>query len=123
MLWRRSAITGQTRAIPLILSQQHPDPVTGRSTSTIAAWKAGVDHPGKIFCAGPKYQYAYAGDRIHLLAGQYDRLGVKYAQVFYEVVVRGNDWQPLQPLAVTRARSAITTGPQPVAHPIVVSPS
>jgi len=72
------AITGQTRPIPLILTQQHADPVTGRSTSTVAAWKAGVDHPGKIYCAGPKYQYAYANDHIHLLAGQYDRLGVKY---------------------------------------------
>jgi len=33
------AITGQTRAIPLILTQQHADPVTGRSTSTVAAWR------------------------------------------------------------------------------------
>ncbi len=32
------AITGQTRAIPLILSQQHADPITGLSTSTVAAW-------------------------------------------------------------------------------------
>ncbi len=96
------AITGQTRPIPLILSQQHPDPVMGRSTSTVAAWKAGVDHPGQIYCAGPKYQYAYASDRIHLLAGQYDRLGVKYAEVFYEVVMLGHEWQPLQPIAITR---------------------
>jgi hypothetical protein len=96
------AITGQTRAIPMIVSQQHADPVTGRSTSTVAAWKAGVDHPGKIYCAGPKYQYAYANDHIHLLAGQYDRLGVKYAEVFYEVVMLGHDWQPLQPDSVAR---------------------
>ncbi|HXU03334.1 MAG TPA: hypothetical protein VN903_20350, partial [Polyangia bacterium] len=95
------AITGQTRAIPLIVSQQHADPVTGRSTSTVAAWKAGVDHPGKIYCAGPKYQYAYASDHIHLVAGQYDRLGVKYAEVFYEIVMLGHDWQPLQPIAIT----------------------
>jgi hypothetical protein len=96
------AITGQTRAIPLILSQQHADPVTGRSASTLAAWKLGVDYPGKIYCAGPKYQYAYASDHIHLLAGQYDRLGIKYAEVFDQVVVRGGDWQPLQPIEVTR---------------------
>jgi len=102
------AITGQTRPIPLILSQQHPDPVTGRSTSTVAAWKAGVDHPGQIICAGPKYQYAYAGDRIHLLAGQYDRLGVKYAEVFYERAILGHDWQPLQPIAVTREGQTIS---------------
>lgn len=96
------AITGQTRAIPLIVSQQHAVPVTGRATSTIAAWRAGVENPGKIFCAGPKYQYAYAGDHIHLLAGQYDRLGIKYAEVFYEVVMLGHDWQPLQPIGISR---------------------
>lgn len=96
------AITGQTRPIPLILSQQHADPVTGLSTSTVAAWKLGVDYPGKIFCAGPKYQYGYANDQIHLVAGQYDRLGIKYAEVFDQVVVQGNDWQPLQPIEVTR---------------------
>ena len=65
-------ITGQTRAIPMILSQQHADPVTGRSTSTVAAWKAGVDQPGKIFCAGPKYQYAYVktvSDTSRTIAG------------------------------------------------------
>ena len=82
--------------------------MTGRSTSTIAAWKAGVDHAGKIYCAGPKYQYAYAGDHIHLLAGQYDRLGVKYAEVFYEVVMLGHDWQPLQPVDVTRDGQTIS---------------
>jgi hypothetical protein len=102
------AITKQTRAIPMIVSQQHADPVTGRSTSTVAAWKAGVDHPGKIYCAGPKYQYAYASDHIHLLAGQYDRLGVKYAEVFYEVVMLGHDWQPLQPADVTRDGQTIS---------------
>ena len=102
------AITGQNRPVPLILSQQHADPVTGRSTSTVAAWKAGVDHPGKIYCAGPKYQYAYASDRIHLLAGAYDRLGVKYAEVFNEVVVLGHDWQPLQPIAATRDGQTIS---------------
>jgi hypothetical protein len=96
------AITGQTRPIPLILSQQHADPVTGRSTSTVAAWRLGVDYPGKIFCAGPKYQYAYASDHIHLPVGQYDRLGIKYAEVYDQVVVQGKDWQPLQPIAVTR---------------------
>jgi hypothetical protein len=95
------AITGQTRPIPLILSQQHADPVTGLSTSTVAQWKLGVDYPGKIYCAGPKYQYAYATDHIHLLAGQYDRLGIKYAEVFDQVVVQGNDWQPLQPIGVS----------------------
>jgi hypothetical protein len=103
------AITGQMRSIPLIVTQQHADPVTARSTSTVAAWKAGVDHPGKIFCAGPKYQYAYASDHIHLLAGQYDRLGVKYAEVFHEIVIlRHESWQPLQPADITREGQTIS---------------
>jgi hypothetical protein len=95
------AVTGQTQDIPLVLSQQHEAPTSGRPLSSLAAWKAGVDYPGKVFCAGPKYQYAYASDHVHLTAPQYDRLGIKYAEVFYELVVAGHGWQPLQPEAAT----------------------
>jgi hypothetical protein len=95
------AVTGQTRPIPMIVSQQHEAPPTGLPLSAQAAWRAGVDHPGQIVCAGPKYQYTYAGDHVHLNADQYDRLGAKYAQVFYEIAVAGRDWQPLQPIAAT----------------------
>jgi hypothetical protein len=106
------ALTGQTPTwnIPMILSQQHSTPTTGGSTSaaTIAQWKIGVDHPGGVLCAGPKYQYAYVSDQTHLTNPDYERLGEKYGEVFDARVVRGQDWQPLQPTGVTRSGRVIT---------------
>ena len=53
------AITGQTESVPLLVSQQDsvPQDLGSGSASTLAQWKAGVDHPGEIVCTGPKYQY------------------------------------------------------------------
>ncbi|HXU62227.1 MAG TPA: dockerin [Polyangia bacterium] len=104
------ALTGQSFTIPMILTQQHSAPTTSGSTSagTLAQWKIGVDHPGDILCAGPKYQYAYVSDQTHLTNPDYERLGEKYAEVFDARVVRGQDWQPLQPTAVSRSGRVIT---------------
>ncbi len=104
------ALTGQTFAIPMILSQQHSSPSTGGSTSaaTLAQWQVGVDHPGAILCAGPKYQYAYVSDQTHLTNPDYERLGEKYAEVFTARVVKGQDWQPLQPTSASRSGRVIT---------------
>jgi hypothetical protein len=102
-------LTGQTTTIPLLVSQQSTLPRgPGVSASALAVWKAGVDHPGKIVCVGPKYQYAYAADLLHLNAAGYVRLGEKYAQVYHQVVVLGKSWKPLQPASVRRASSKIT---------------
>jgi hypothetical protein len=100
------AITGQTTPIPMLLTQQHSAPFGAGSAavSTLAAWRLGVDYPGVVVCAGPKYQYQYNADGRHLTTREYDRLGEKYGQVYFEKVVRGRDWQPLQP------RSAVKTG-------------
>jgi hypothetical protein len=104
-----SAITGQAAKIPLLLTQQQTSPGDNSTTaSLIAQWKIGVDHPGEVICAGPKYQYAYASDHIHLIASGYDRLGEKYGEVYYEKVALGHDWQPLQPVSVSRNGNVIT---------------
>jgi hypothetical protein len=103
-------LTGQTFAIPMLLSQQHSNPMTAGSTSsaTQAQWKIGVDHPGEVLCTGPKYQYSYVSDYTHLINKDYERLGEKSAQVFYQRVVLGNAWQPLQPTGVSRSNRVIT---------------
>ena len=94
------AITGQALPPLMIVSQQHS---TGdRAPSTIAAWRIGVDHPGQVVCSGPKYQYPYTADAVHLVVDGYEQLGEKYAQVYYERIILGNDWQPLQPTTVER---------------------
>jgi hypothetical protein len=97
-------ITGQKAKLLMIASQQNAEPhgMGGRPISTTAVWRAGMDHPEDIVCSGPKYQYEYAPDGIHLVARGYDRLGEKYGQVYFERLIRGRDWQPLQPMSVTR---------------------
>ncbi|WP_437995305.1 dockerin [Sorangium sp. So ce185] len=103
-------LTGQTRSIPMLVSQQHSVhlEVGSRSTSTLAQWHVGVSHPGDILCSGPKYQYPYANDHIHLNANGYQQLGEKYGQVYFEKVVLGKDWQPLQPTRVERNGNVVT---------------
>jgi hypothetical protein len=102
--------TGQASPILLITSQQESVPQGRGSTSasTLAQWRAGVDHPREIVCSGPKYALPYAPDGVHLTAKGYEQLGEKYAQVFVERVVRGHDWQPLQPLGASHAGAVVT---------------
>jgi hypothetical protein len=102
-------LTGQTTGVPLLLSQQNTFPTgPGRAPSTVAQWQVGVDHPGRVICTGPKYQYQYAADKIHLPSAGYVQLGEKYAQVFYEVGIRRAPWQPLQPLVAQRSGTVLS---------------
>ena len=66
-----------------------------------------MDYPGEIIRSGPKYQYPYATDGVHLVAEGYRLLGEKYGQVYYERVVRGRNWQPLHPIEVKRDEGSI----------------
>jgi hypothetical protein len=97
------ALTGQTATIPMLVSQQNsvPSNAGSASVSAIEQWQVGV---------GPKYQYDYSGDatRVHLSALGYDELGEKMAQVYYQRVVLGQDWQPLQPISGTVSGNTVT---------------
>jgi hypothetical protein len=106
------AITGQTQSIPLFTNQQHGaymymagQPPANINPSTLQQWKAGVDHPEAIVCVGPKYQYPYYTDFLHLVPLGYELMGEKYGQAYFQHVVRGIPWQPLQPLGNTVARN------------------
>ena len=100
------AITGQSEPPLMITSQQNAS--GERSAATLAAWQIGVQHPSDVVCSGPKYQYPYTSDNVHLLVDGYELLGEKYAQVFYERQVLGSDWQPLQPTTVARAGRVVS---------------
>lgn len=104
------AITGQIANVPLILTQQSTFPFDSGSTapSTLLAWKASVQHPGEVLCAGSKYQYDYSVDKVHLSAPQYRRLGEKYAEVYVRGVLSKQGWKPLQPNAAKLAGQLIT---------------
>jgi hypothetical protein len=107
------AITGQAQSIPMITSQQHAFGFTANQTtfvapSTIAEWKVGVDNPNNIICAGPKYQYPYASDNVHLVTRGYELLGEKYAEIYFQRVALGTAWQPLQPISASRSGRVVT---------------
>jgi hypothetical protein len=102
-----AAITGQAQPPLMIVSQQHASG-GDRTPSTLAQWRIGLDYPDDVVCSGPKYQYAYTPDFIHMTVEGYEQLGEKYAQVYYERVILGRDWQPLQPTKVERAGRVVT---------------
>ncbi|MEM9460057.1 MAG: dockerin [Myxococcota bacterium] len=103
-------LTAQETAIPMLVSQQNsvPGGPGTRSASTLAQWQVGRDHPGEIVCVGPTYQYPYDPDQVHLMALGYQLLGEKYGAVYFEKVVLGHDWQPLQATGVSRSGNVIT---------------
>ena len=109
-LWRDyntdlAAITGQKHKILMIVSQQNS--CADRSPSTLAQWKAGVDYPADMVCSGPKYQYP-SPEGVHLTTEGYRLLGEKYAEIYFQRVILGHDWRPLQPLKVERKGAVIT---------------
>jgi hypothetical protein len=111
-----AAITGQQQKVQMIVSQQNA--VNDHSASTIAQWKVGVDHSEDIVCCGPKYPYP-SREGIHLVTDGYEQLGEKYGQVYYQRVVLGQNWQPLQPSTVERQGAVITVHYHVPAPPLV----
>ena len=99
------AITGQKQKILMIVSQQNS--CADHSPSTLAQWKIGEDYPADIVCSGPKYQYP-SFEGVHLTAEGYRLLGEKYAEVYYQRVILGKNWEPLQPARVEREGKIIT---------------
>lgn len=102
--------TGQSARVPFFTSQQAvlPDVAEAIPTTTHALWAVSVKHPGQVICVGPKYAYEYAADRLHMPAAAYERVGEKYAEVYFQTVLLGRPWRPLEPTAMTRAGRVIT---------------
>jgi len=99
-------ITGQKRDVLMIGTQQNS--VVDDSPSTLAEWRLGVEHPDQYVCSGPKYQYPYFDDAVHLVSLGYDQLGEKYAEVFFERFVLGHKWRPLEPTRASRRGKTIS---------------
>lgn len=100
------AITRQKKDVLMIVSQHNR--LGEFSPSTLAQWKAGKDYPNAIVCSGPKYQYPYGPDALHLTAEGYRQLGEKYGQVYYERVVLGKTWRPVEPNHISVRGKEIT---------------
>lgn len=103
------AITAQTQNIPLFLTQQSSCPLEPGTLarSALAALEACAQHP-ELTCVGPRYQYPYAADGVHLTALGYDLLGEKYGQAYFERVVRNSEFRPLAPIGMKREGLRVT---------------
>ena len=102
------ALTGQAQKIPFFASQQGTFPqALGPSSSTLAVWQLQSALPG-YYLVGPKYQYEYSADLVHLTAPSYRRLGEKYAEAYFEVTAAGHDWRPLAPTSAKLDGTVIT---------------
>ncbi|MDF3068435.1 MAG: hypothetical protein K0R38_4036 [Polyangiaceae bacterium] len=113
-LWRDYAadlprITGQTAPIALFVSQQASSPMEAGSVaaSALQVLEAAAQEPRGIVCTGPRYQYEYDDDAVHLRGVGYVRLGEKYGQAYYERVVRGGEFRALSPLSVEGAPGVV----------------
>jgi len=93
------AVTGQKQKPQMIVSQQNS--CADRSPATLAQWKVSDDYPADMVCSGPKYQYPSA-EGAHLTAEGYRQLGERYGEVYYQRVILGKNWQPLEPTGVER---------------------
>ena len=100
------AITGQTQAIPLLLSQPI-GPTGGTYDTSQAQLDASLAYPDTIFLAGPKYQLT-SSDALHL-EGQYGYtvMGTMYAQAIQAVAFAGQRWRGCLPLSARRSGAVV----------------
>ena len=106
------AITQQTDPILLYATQQHtlgpgrdaatPLAAASYAWSRYGIWRAAIDHPDALVLVGPKYQWPYAGDFLHMVQAGYHAVGEKTAQAFYQTTELGAHFWPTMPLFVTQ---------------------
>jgi hypothetical protein len=80
---------------------------TATTAVPLAQYDAARDFPGYVVLVGPKYQYTYQGDGIHLTAAESRRMGAMAGKV----VAYGPTWEPLWPSTtspITRHGAVIT---------------
>jgi hypothetical protein len=100
-----NALTGSTAILPMFINQMN----TGSSGEiAVAQYRAHKNNPGKIFLVGPKYQYDYSSDRLHLTNVQSKHVGEMLGKVIRRVVIDGVSWNPLMPRSVRRAGTIVT---------------
>lgn len=103
------AITGQTVAVPLLVSQlsgQNSTRVAAVAQYELEAHKRGA---GKVVLIGPSYHLSLSNaDCLHFTSVGERRLGEYFAKVYARVVFGGQTWEPVRPKQITRTGSVIT---------------
>jgi hypothetical protein len=101
-------ITGQTQAVPLLISQFSGWNDISTSAVTQFQYEAHVRAKGKVVIVTPGYALEWAGDCRHYTANGERRLGEYFGKAYARIVLEGRRWEPVRPLKVTHAGNAIT---------------
>jgi hypothetical protein len=74
-----------------------------------AQLNAHIEDPGKVILVGPKYQYHYRSDKLHMdVNTQEKQMGEMYAKVMSKVLFEDETWDPLMPSSILRSGNIIT---------------
>jgi hypothetical protein len=114
------AITGQTQAVPLLISQFSGWNDAPTSAVSMMQYQAHVESKGKVVIVAPGYILDWAGDCRHYTAAAERRLGEYFGKAYARTVVEGRRWEPVRPLAVTHAGNVVTAKFAVPAPPLVL---
>ena len=114
MEWQRDyesdvrAITGQSEAIPLFVSQFGSWTDVEVSRIPVRQMEAHVKAPGKVIVVTPNYPFVHYQDCLHYTNHSQRRLGAYFAKAYQKTVIEGVPFEPLRPLGVTREGNVLT---------------
>lgn len=102
------AITGQTQAVPLLVSQFSGWNDIATSAVAQLQYEAHVRSAGKVVIVTPAYTLDWAPDCRHYTAKGERQLGEYFGKAYARIVFEGRPWEPVRPLKVTHAGAVIT---------------
>jgi hypothetical protein len=112
--------TGQTQNVPLFISQYSGWKDAPRSKIPPLQLDAHVRAPGKVILVAPTYMLDFQGDYLHFTSESQRKLGEYFAKAYAETVLGGRPWEPLRPIAITRAGAVVTVKLKVPKPPIVI---
>ncbi len=102
------ARTGQTQAVPMLISQMANWNDRVSSEIPIRQLEAHTRAPGKVILATPTYALPFGADCIHFTSNGQRLLGEYFAKAYARIVLEGGVWEPLRPVSVQLDGDAIT---------------
>ncbi|MBX3233455.1 MAG: hypothetical protein KIT84_37790 [Labilithrix sp.] len=112
-------ITGQTVPVPLFLNQYSHWNDVPTSVIPYMQMDAHLRSSGKVTIVGPTYVLPYSNDCLHFTGPGERWLGEYFAKAYSATVLEGRRWEPLRPIAVTRAGAIVTAKFHVPAPPLV----
>jgi hypothetical protein len=102
------AKTGQTLAIPLLISQHSGWNDIATSAVAEMQYDAHVRSKGKVVLVAPGYPLDYSDDCRHYTNNGERQLGEYFAKAYARIVLEGLPWEPVHPKKVALSGDTIT---------------